>query len=227
MLSPDLKVNVLLADDHPVFRKGLFETIRRFTFIENIYEATTGFEVMNCLNQRSVQVVYLDCNLPQMSGIDCLPRIRDQFPEIKVIVISLMDDVSTIMKMLNAGAHAYIIKNKDSAEIKEATRAVLKGERYFDEDVMYLVNMQLNNLSVQETVPHENLTDREREVLLYIVLGFTAKQISNKLHLSGATISYHRTSGMKKINAVSDMDIVRYYIKSGMISMEEFMGGGK
>jgi DNA-binding NarL/FixJ family response regulator len=180
---------------------------------------------LQVLEHHPIHVVYLDCSMPELDGVQCLPMIRRRFPDVKVIILSLKDDIDTILSMVQAGAHAYIIKDKDGTEIHEATKNVLKGSKYYDKDVMKIVGEQINpllNVSKQITA---GLTDREHDVLYYTALGYTTKEITDKLHLSHPTLSQHRISGMKKINAHSNLDVTRYYLKNGLISLEEFLGG--
>jgi two-component system, NarL family, invasion response regulator UvrY len=221
-MLPD--VNVLIADDHPVYRRGLLETIRRYAFIKDIYEASTGFETMHILQHHTIHVVYLDCSMPGMDGMECLPLIREQFPATKVIVISLMHEVDTIMTMVNGGAHAYLLKDKSGTEIHDATKTVLKGLKYFDPAVMHIIEGQLTKPATAKTTT-EKLSAREHEVLLYIALGYSAKEIVDRLGLSLPTLSQHRTSGMKKINALSNTDVTRYFLRNGYISIRRFMKG--
>jgi two-component system response regulator NreC len=218
-------VNVLLSDDHPLYRRGLSETIRRYSFINNIYEASTGLETMFALQHQQIHVVYLDCQMPDMDGIQCLPHIRNRFPGVKVIVISLKDDISTVMTMINNGAHGYLLKDKDSSEIHDATKNVLKGLKHYDKDIMKILEQQLSTSTPAVHTPIEKLTDREQEVLYHIAMGATPKEISDKIHITLPTVSQHRTSGMRKINAQSNMDVTRYYLKNGLMSLEGWLGG--
>src|SRR5262245_35182331 len=129
------KVSMIIADDHPVFRKGLEDSLKGMQEIEKIAHAANGKEILGLLNKNDYHIILMDIRMPEMDGIDATKIVNALYKDVKIIALTMLDDKINILAMFQAGASGYLLKDADVSEIKEAIKQVLSGSKYFSKSV--------------------------------------------------------------------------------------------
>lgn len=208
---------ILLADDHYILREGLKHIIESFPDFKVVSEAGTGREVLSLCRNLKVDVILMDISMPDMNGIEAISRIKDEFSEIRVIVLSMHSEASMVHKALRAGADGYMLKSSDGTCIQAAVKAVLNGQSYLSPEISRIViSGYLHNLSEDNIPAFDKLTNREREILQLIAEGRTSKQIAELLILSIRTVENHRRQIMSKLGLNSVATLTKYAISEGL-----------
>jgi len=211
------KIRILLADDHPLVRSGLMKLLEPHKEIIVVGEAGDGEEAVAMTRKLLPDVVVLDLSMPKMNGIDATRLIREQFPSVRVLVLTMHDTEEYIFQMLKAGAGGYALKTSGREELAAAINAVARGDKFFSPRVSeIMVQAYLKKAEGKEETPaSENLplTKREREILLHISEGLNNAQIAEKLFISARTVDTHRTNIMQKLDIHDVANLVRFAIK--------------
>lgn len=213
------KHTVLLADDHAVVRKGLRFLLDESQHVEVIAEASDGREAVTLAQSSRPDLVIIDIQMPNLNGIDAAAQILKDRPETAVIILSMYSDESYILRALNAGAKAYLLKDSVETDIMAAVRAVTNGKPFFSpaitqtllEDYMRLMTQQ----GLQDS--YDLLTDREKEVLQLLAQGKTNKEVAGILDLSVYTVEGHRGNLMQKLKLRNTAEIVLYAVRKNII----------
>ena len=208
-------MHILIADDHAVVRRGIREVLADAFPEARFSEAVNGEEVLQHLAHTSFAALMLDINMPGRSGLDLLRDIKRNYKWMPVIMLSVQPEDQYALRCLRAGAAAYI--NKDSApdELEKATRKVLNGGRYVSSGFAEKLVAKLDESA--EHPLHEQLSDREHEVMRMIVSGVPLTEIANQLHLSVKTVSTYRTRIMEKLEMKSNAELTRYALAERLI----------
>jgi DNA-binding NarL/FixJ family response regulator len=208
-------MHILITDDHAVVRRGLREILADSLQGVTFSEAGSADEAIGLLAKRPANVVVLDINMPGRSGLDVLRDVKQIYPRLPVIVLSVQPEEQYAVRCLRAGAAAYI--NKDSApeELALAVRKVLGGGRYVGAGLAEKLVEQLNDSAVRPR--HELLSDRELEVMLMISSGVSLTEIADRLHLSAKTVSSYRARVLEKMKMKSNAELTRYTVEQGLI----------
>ena len=208
-------MNILIADDHAVVRRGLKEILAEALPGTRFFEAGSGDEVMSSLAGSQVSLLVLDINMPGRSGLDVLRDVKSNYPRLPVIILSVQPEDQYAMRCLRAGAAAYI--NKDSApeELAQATKKILSGGRYVSPRFVDQLVVQLGDPT--DKPPHELLSDRELEVMVMIASGVPLTDIADRLHVSVKTVSTYRSRIMEKMQMKSNAEVIRYALTRQMI----------
>src|ERR1700694_738523 len=204
-------MHILIADDHAVVRRGLREILADAFTDARFSEAGNGDEIMRALGHSRIDVLVLDINLPGRSGLDVLRDVKQIYPRLPVIVLSVQPEDQYAVRCLRAGASAYI--NKDSApeELAKAARKILGGGRYVSESLAEKLVSRFDEST--EKPKHESLSDREFEVMKMIVAGVPLTEIAGRLHVSVKTISSYRARIMEKMKMTSNAELTRYALQ--------------
>ena len=217
MTTTTKTTQVALVDDHRLFRKGLAELIGDFPGYSVLYDFDNGWELQKTLAKGELpDIVLLDINMPEMNGFEVALWLKETYPQIKVMALSMNGHESSIIRVIKAGARGYILKDTDPAELKLALdQLVLKG--YFHTE---LVSTTLfHNLHSQhEQASSEQLSEKELRFLELVCSELTYKEIADKMHLAPKTIDGYRESLFQKLNVRSRIGLVLYAIKRGLIS---------
>ncbi len=210
-------IKVLIADDHAIVRAGLRSLIHSGHDMVLTGEATGGYETIELVEKSQPDVLVLDLSMPDLDGISVLKRISPQFPNLKILMLTLHEDEALLHAALKAGALGYILKRAAETELISAIQTVLRGDMYVDPS---MVRKLLNNASLAATnqsQSNEALTPRETEVLKLIVQGYTNRQIGEELNISVRTAESHRANLSEKLGLHSRVELVRYARKNGLI----------
>jgi two-component system response regulator NreC len=223
------KIRLMLVDDHQVVRTGLKSFLQTQPDLEVIAEANNGQEAITIALETRPDIVIMDISMPEMDGLEATRRLKEQWPQVVVLALTVHEDKLYFMKMLEAGASGYLTKQAASDELIQAIHTVANGHIYLQpalarwllEDYQNLVEVPATGKPEEETaVGLEALSDREREVLEMVGQGLSNNEIGEKLGLSHKTIARHRERIMSKLNMHSRTELVKFAIRSGLISLE-------
>jgi len=206
-------ITVFIVDDHPVVVEGLKSVIEKLAHLEVTGTAGNAVDTIALLKKQHADVLLLDINLPDVSGVELCKKIRKEFPEIKILGISTFNDRSYISRMIENGASGYLVKSASADEIAEAIASVMAGKLYMSLSMEHL----LRPLSVIPKDALPALTKREKEVLQHIAEGLTNNQIAEKLFVSSSTVDTHRKNMLTKLRANNTAALIRLAVEHGLI----------
>jgi len=216
-----MKTKLLLVDDHAVVRSGLRMLLDGQADVEIVGEAGTASEAINAVSTLKPDVVLMDIGLPDMSGIDATRQIKNLWPEVAVVALTIHEDQEYFFNMLEAGASGYVPKRAAPEELLTAIQVAASGEVYLYPS---LAKLLVKDYLTHETVDRDNqnlnnLTAREQEVLTLLADGDSNAEIADKLSISPKTVSRHRENIMRKLNLHSRTELVKYAIRKGIIQV--------
>lgn len=217
------KIKVLIVDDHALIRDGLNAMLASQPDIVVVGEACSGNEAINKVEAFDPDIILMDIMMPGMSGIEASRVIKEDYPQIRVIFLSMEVTESFVTEAVQAGAAGYLPKDSRRNILLEAIRKVGEGGKYFSHTVSELVFEKFyeNSLKGKKTITSEGgkISKREVEVLKLIASGFSNKEIAEKLFISGRTVDAHRNHIMQKLDIHSTADLVKYAIKNELITI--------
>jgi DNA-binding NarL/FixJ family response regulator len=208
-----MQTKVFIVDDHPMVVAGLNSLLGQLKNIEVAGAVSNAFDAIPFLKKNHVDVILLDINLPDISGIDLCKKIHKEFPEIKIIGISTFSERSYISRMIENGALGYLIKSASKEEIAEAIDTVLKDKMYLSVSMEHIAKP----LSILPSDHLPALTKREKEILQLISEGFTNNQIAEKLFISPLTVDSHRKNLLTKLNVNNTASLIRLAVEHGLL----------
>ncbi|MFQ5996324.1 MAG: response regulator [Dehalococcoidales bacterium] len=216
------KIRVLIADDHAIVREGLRTLLEAQPDIEVVGEATTGEEVVNKTKEVQPDIVLMDITMPVMSGLEATRQIRQNSPEVKILVLTMHESDDYFFSILEVGASGYFIKGGSSTELISALRAVWRGDVFiYPTMAKKLLSDYLQRVKFGQDKEHyDGLTERQREILKLIAEGYTNQEIADLLVLSVATVQTHRAHIMAKLGLRSRTELIKYAIRRGFITLD-------
>jgi two-component system, NarL family, nitrate/nitrite response regulator NarL len=212
-------IKVLLADDHPVVRKGLQSCLGRLNHLKVVGEACDGDEALQKARELKPDVVLMDISMPGMNGLAVTEILRKEEPEVKVLILSVHNNKQYIFRVIQAGAHGYVSKEAPPSEVVRAIESVYADEPFFSEDIARAALHEFV-ASGGRKEPFAQLTSREREVLVSIAEGQSNKEIATKLGIGVRTIETHRERIMRRLGIHSVAGLTKYAIANGLITLE-------
>ncbi|HDR16100.1 MAG TPA: response regulator transcription factor [Desulfobacteraceae bacterium] len=217
-------VRVLVADDHTIVRKGLCSLLEMEEGIVVVGEAEDGREALSKIDECRPDVVLLDITMPGLNGIETTRRINRQYPEVKVVILTMHLNEEYIFEALRAGASGYLLKRTAPTDLISAIRAAHRGESFLSPSVSRKVIEQYVQQGGSRTDlhdPFDTLTTREREVLQLIAEGRSPSAISDVLFVSVKTVESHRSNLLRKLQVKSTAELTQYAVRKGLVSLEE------
>jgi two-component system response regulator NreC len=209
------KIRVLIVDDHAVVRSGIRLLLAQEPDIEPVGEAGTGREAVFEARALKPDLILMDVVMPDQTGLDVLPTLIHEHPDVKVLLLSMQDDPRYIREAFAAGASGYVLKEAADAEVVAAVREVARGGRYVNPELgARLVTAEAEAGRRAEDDP---LSEREREVLRLLALGHTNQEIAKQLYISVRTAETHRAHIMQKLRLTSRAELVRYALAQGLL----------
>ena len=208
------EIKILLVDDHKFIRSGMKSIINTTNHITIIAECSNGKEAINYLKKKSetIDVVLMDITMPEMNGIDATEIITKQYPNIKILALTMHSEEAYFMKMINAGALGYVLKDATREKIIEAINTVYnRGKFYSNEISIKLIDLLLANNKKKELI----LTEKELQILKLIVKGITNRAIAKEFIISDRTVEAHKLNMIRKLNLKNTADLVKYAINNG------------
>ena len=214
-------IRIILADDHTIVRHGLNKLIQQQEDMEVIAQAADGHSTIELTRELSPDMVIMDIGMPDLNGIDATQQIVREFPQIKVIGLSMHSGKKFVIEMLKAGASGYLLKDCALEELTTAIKAVASGKTYLSPSITdVVVENYVRHSKKKESSAFSLLSQREREVLQLMAEGKTTKQVGLKLHISPKTVEGHRLRIMEKLNMDSVAKLTKYAIQEGLTSPE-------
>ena len=212
------KIKVGVIDDQQLFRQGIISLLKEFDTLEVMLEATNGKELMDQLKSKLPDVILLDIEMPVMSGLDVILLLKDEYPELKVIVLTMHNEEEMIMYMLEKGAGGFLPKNEDIGKVVDAIHSVYDTGYYFNSAISNAMIKELVSTNKIKPKFHKvDLSEREQNVIRLICKEFTNKEIADNMFLSAKTVESHRNNILKKIGAKNTAGIVMYAVKNKLI----------
>lgn len=208
-------IKIFIADDHILIREGLKKLFKSEIDMEVVGDSEDPFEVIDFVSKNDVDILILDINLPNKSGLEVLKELKIVKPEIKTLMLSMHPEDRYAIRCLKAGAWGYISKDSDLEIIIKAVHKISQGRKYVSENLAEQMALEVNNLSQKEV--YKSLSDRELEVLLLFVNGKGQTEIAEKLNLSISTVNTYRSRIFQKLNLKSIAELTRYAIENNLI----------
>lgn len=218
-------IRVFLVDDHTLMRDGLRAVLAAQPDVTVVGEASNGQELLDQLPNTPADVVLLDMNMPVLDGMATTIRLREQFPHLRILMLSMLDYERTIGQVLDAGAHGYVLKNADKVEIVTGILTVASGKQFLCSELGLLMLRKV--LSIDDSEPsasvkkNNGLSFREREVLQLISNGLTNQDIADKLFTSKRTIETHRQNIIEKTGVKNTAALIKHAMDQGWINVSD------
>jgi DNA-binding NarL/FixJ family response regulator len=208
------KYRVIIADDHSLFRQGLKLILMDLNDIEVIADVPNGKELVEIVGILEPDLVIMDINMPLLNGIEASKILARDYPEIKILVVSMYGEEQYYNSVIENGVKGFILKDADNAELKTAVRDILNGKTYFSQELL------LRLIRSKQAPANINLTSREQEILELICQGLGTAEISAKLFLSDRTIENHKANLFAKTGCKNSLSLVIYGIKNNLVSLK-------
>lgn len=206
---------ILIADDHPIVRKGLVHVLEDSGIVRSIEEASNGQEVLDKVKRSRFDVVLLDISMPGMGGIETLEELKKLCPSMPVLMLSMYPEEEFAVRALKAGASGYLTKKSASDELTDAIRKVSRGQRYISSTLAEFLAVNLTEDT--ERPLHELLSNRELQVLRMLVKGMSIKEIAGDISRSPKTVSTFRSRILEKLKMKSNAQLIQYAMKNNLI----------
>jgi DNA-binding NarL/FixJ family response regulator len=217
-------IRVLIAEDHQLVRAGFTQLLNRLNFVKIVGEVSNGQEAYEIAAEKHPDVILMDISMPRLNGVEATYRILKEFPDIRIIIISMHNTEEYVLQALQAGALGYLLKDSSPEEFEEAIRTVAKGQQYLCQSVDRQVMKYFRRTGIDPTKmmpPDQPLTARQREVLQLVAEGYSSNEIADFLGISEKTVETHRYNLMSRLNIHDITALVRYAIRIGIISPNE------
>ena len=209
-------IRVLIADDHPVVRRGLKTILKDATDIKVEGEAGDGLEVMDMIREGDYDVIVIDITMPRLDGIEAIGRIKAEKPDLAILVLSMNPEEVFGMRALKLGASGYLSKDSAPEQLISAIRKVSSGKVFISPVLAESLAMNVSKGSPK--LPHELLSDREYQIMIMLAQGKALKEIAAELSLSVKTVSTHRTHILEKLKIENNAQIVTYALQNRLLS---------
>ena len=207
-------VKVVIADDHPLFRRGLKHALEETNDIEVIGESSNGDELLSLIRDCKPGIILLDIAMPGKSGLDLLKELKSEHPKLPILILSVYPEEQYAIRFLKAGASGYLTKESAAEKLAEAIRKIAGGGKYASTAVIEKLAFDFSN---SDKLPHETLSDREYQVFGMISIGKSLTEIGAELSLSVKTISTHRTRILEKMKMKKNAELIRYAITRNLL----------
>ena len=218
-------INIAIADDQKLFRKGMVALLTTFENISLVFEAENGKQLIELCEQAIVKpdIILLDLSMPEMNGLEALKILKEKHPSIRVIVLTIHEAENFILTTIQAGANGYLAKNAEPEEVELAINEVYKNDFHFTLPMLEIMRKGLAKKLQPVALDNEdNLTPREKEVLQLICKQFSSAEIAEKLFLSSRTVEGHRNNLLAKTNSRNTAGLVLYALKNNFIDLDNF-----
>ena len=217
-MTVPLKTRVLIADDHPVVRRGLREVLDREADFEVVAEVDDGAAAVERALEEDVDLAVLDVSMPRLTGLQAAAELTRRRPDLRVLMLSMHDNEEYFFEALQAGASGYVLKSVVDRDLLEACRATMRGEPFvYPGAVKALIRDYVTRVQSGEEPQQDPLSARESEVLKLIAEGSTSQEIADNLVISRKTVERHRANMLEKLGMRDRVDLTRYAIRRGLI----------
>ncbi len=213
------KCRLVLIDDHQMFLDGLELILSSQTAFQIVATARDGWQGLIEIEEHKPDVVLTDLNMPEMDGLELVRRVKAKFPEIKILVLSMMKDKETVSNIMEVEAEGFILKNSNKSDLIKAIRAIHQGDTYYSNEIMTIMLSKYQKHAKQEEAKH-SLTVRELEILGLIAQELTSEKIADKLFISPRTVETHRKNMLAKTNSTTLIGLLKYAIRNELVTFQ-------
>jgi len=215
----EVRIRVIIADDHAVVRQGIRHVLEDVPGLEVIAEAGDGEEVLSLLDEHTPDLLVLDISMPGKTGLEVAKQLRAEGSEVGILILSMHDNPEYVLEAVRVGADGYILKDVGPAELREAIEAVHAGKEYFTGRVTHQLSVGLREELERERKKSrlDQLTGREREVLLGVANGRTNREIAEEFGISPRTVETHRERVMAKLRIRTVAGLTRFVVENGLL----------
>jgi DNA-binding NarL/FixJ family response regulator len=216
------KTKVVIVEDHKLFREGLKSMLADKTGMEVVGEAGDGLEAIRIVKKIRPDIMLLDLSMPKMNGISVMKEIKSQFPEIKIMALTIHESDQYVLEAFKAGADGYCLKDAGRNELMVAVDSVLQGKRYISPSISgsVLEGYLTGRKKLKSQTSWDTITQREREVLKLLGEGYQNKEISDMLFISVKTVEKHRANIMNKLDLHNAAALTAYAIEHGLVTQK-------
>lgn len=207
-------MNILICDDHKIVRHGLKQILQQFDEVNSIKEAKEGDEVLSILQDEDFDILLLDISLPGISGIETLRKVKEKWPSLHVLMLSMHNQIQYTKIAFTYGASGYLSKDSASEELVIAIKEIMEGKKYIEKALAESIAVSQGDDS--DPMDHRKLSYREMEILLKLACGMSLHEIGNELSISFKTVSTYKTRIFKKLNFDTNNDLTRYCITNNL-----------
>lgn len=214
-------IKVLIADDHEIFLDSLSLLVGTFSEVELVGNCKNAAEVIDFVKTNEVDLLITDNKMPQMSGIELTVHLRKNFPNIRVLMLSVSEEAEMIRDAFQAGVWGYMMKRAGKVELHKAIQSIANGQKFFSESVVFeLMRLGLTDNIPKAEIPAEftQLTGREIDIIKLITQELSSLEIAEKLFVSPKTVESHRHNILRKLGVKNTVGIIKYAIKNGLVS---------
>lgn len=216
-MSQPNKLNILVTDDHTLFRRGTMMLLESFDEVSKVDDAENGKEALDKLGCEDFNLILLDLEMPIMDGWETAKKIVAKHPEVKIIMISMHDSLQIISDLIEIGVHSYLLKNAEPDEVHKAILSVVNNDFYYNQLVSKALHKKVQKDGVDRGVARRaDVSPREIEILQLICQELTMREIGEKLFLSEQTVHTHRKNLMKKTKAKNAVGLVKFAFQNGI-----------
>lgn len=216
MSQPD-KLNILVTDDHTLFRRGTMMLLESFDEVASVDDAENGKEALEKLEAGRFDLILLDLEMPVLDGWETAKKVVSKFPEVKIIMISMHDSLQIISDLIEIGVHSYLLKNADPDEVHKAIVSVTNNDFYYNQLVSKALHKKVQKDGLSKGVARRaDISPREIEILQLICQELTMKEIGEKLFVSEQTVHTHRKNLMRKTKAKNAVGLVKFAFQNGI-----------
>jgi len=212
------KINILIADDHPLILDGLKNIITELDYVNDIYTATNGKMALDIINIQNISILITDISMPEISGVELAKIVKNKFKKIKIIIISQFEDIQIIKPLIKIDVDGIIVKSQDKESIKQAITKVFEGEKYYSPTINNLIIKVLQNTHEDNIGIVIKLSKRENEILQLISDEKTNKEIAEILFISVPTVETYRRILFSKFEVKNSVGLIKKAINIGFIS---------
>jgi DNA-binding NarL/FixJ family response regulator len=208
-----MKTRIAIVDDHRILRDGIKALLKEMSNVELVGEASNGIEFLNLLKSVATDLVLMDINMPKMNGVEATREALKFSPELKVLVLSMHDDVAYYDSMIQIGVHGFLLKESNYNELQKAIESVMEGNPYFSQEL--LLKLLKNKKSSSQVL----INEREKDLLTLICKGLSTTEIAEKLFLSVSSIEKLRSDLLVKTNSNNSTALAVYAIKNNLVEL--------
>lgn len=211
------EIKILIADDHQMFIDGVKSLLRREKHLVFCGEVNDGLEAIEFLKQNKVDLLISDISMPNLSGVDLVKQVKDQWPELKILVISMHSEKEIIAEIMLAEAEGYILKNAPKEELIQAIDEIASGGVHYAKEVMTVMLQKIKKAAKSE-IETQDLSPREMEVLQLVAKEYSTQEIGMKLFISPRTVDTHRKNIMTKTKSKTIIGLMKFIFRNGLIA---------
>jgi DNA-binding NarL/FixJ family response regulator len=208
-------IRIVIADDHAIVREGLKRIVSDAQDMQVIGEAADGNEVLRVVREQEFDILVQDLSMPGRSGMELIRRVKTERPALRVLVLSMHEELQYAVRAIKSGASGYLTKESAPGQLVEAIRKIAAGGAFISAQVAEQLALGAMPGAVQ-SAPHEVLTEREFEVFRQLVAGLSVTEVATRLNVSAKTVSTHKANLMQKLGVHNQTELVRYAIRHGL-----------